>query len=85
MSAATSPSADEAVGSLWKQLRRKFMLARGVLTPVFVFGGRESALADLHNRLRDIAQLESWPFLECAPTDAPDSNNWPSLFAEPLV
>ena len=73
MSTATSASADEAVSSLWKQLRRKFTLARGILTPVFVFGGRESALADLHNRLRDIAQLESWPFLECAPTDAPDT------------
>ena len=72
MSAATSASADEAVGSLWKQLRRKFTLARGVLTPVFVFGGMESSLADLRTRLRDTALVEVWPFLECAPTDAPD-------------
>ena len=73
MSATIDSSPEAAVDALWSQLRHRFTLARSVLSPVFVFGGADRVLTDLHDRLRNVAQLECWPFLECAPAEAADS------------
>ena len=73
MSETLDVSPDAAVAALWTQLRHGFTLARGVMSPVFVFGGADRVLTDLRDRLRNVAQLECWPFLECAPTEAADA------------